>query len=233
MKPDELDHSPFIHCTKLEKLWLKAGPKAKDLKAIGRLGSLQELFICDQKSDILDKDFQDAFEQQQLLSLQRLDIMAYSHFGKRAVQALLKYCPNLIEWSCSGIGEIKGLEESVTDCGTQRIKLQKLKFEYCTLTRNTMMAVANLSNLKELHVQGCEHKPLPLAKCDYRDAFQPWMGNLFNLKVLKRCDDLDKEGSRALLQDKVNWEFWITLYDKEYFYFYHCLRDCLDDSDRL
>jgi hypothetical protein len=113
---------------------------------------------------------------------------------------LLKYCPNLIEWSCSHIGEIRGLEESVTDCDTQRINLQKLKFDLCALTRNAIMAVADLSNLKELQLQGSKCQPLPLAKCDYRDAFQ--QGNLVNLKVLtlKRCDNLDKEGLTALLK---------------------------------
>jgi hypothetical protein len=202
--------SPFIHCTLLEKLWLTGCcHTAKDIKTIGRLGSLKWLKIeMDRGQDNLkDDDYKQAFEQRQLISLQQLELSGDLNFKAKAAMALLKYCPSLINWSVSSLSSISsisslyyvhgacdGLADTVADCGPEAITLQKL--EISGLDRNAIMAVSTLCNLRELHIS---HTHL-LSELDYWEAFQ--QGNLVNLKVvtLTNCNNLDSEGFKALLK---------------------------------
>jgi hypothetical protein len=124
-------HSPFIHCTLLEKLSTKSGPNAQDMKAIGRLGKLTELTMGGKNNGITDGDYKRAFEQGQLTGLQRLELRGCRNFGKKATVALFKNCPNLKNWICCQLSQIGGIEEAVTECGASAIKLQKLEMS-CT-----------------------------------------------------------------------------------------------------
>jgi hypothetical protein len=187
----QIRHSPFIHCTKLQKLDLNGGGiNAEDIMAIGRLGSLTELIIH-HKKNIMDEDFKEAFEQQQMIGLQHCNMWGNGNFRKKATMALLKYCPNLISLD----GQFEGFEEAVADCGPRNLKLQKL--EIGALNRNVIMAVASLCNLQELHITFAKN----LKRQDFRDAFH--QGNLVNLEVIKLglCPNLDSEGFTALLKN--------------------------------
>jgi hypothetical protein len=195
-----------IHCTLLEQLWINSCPNAKDMMAIGRLGSLKELTMM-KKSSIKDEDYKNAFEQQKMNSLTKFNISGPSDFGKKATMAMLKYCPNLQNLTFSCIDQIDGLEEAVADCGPRTIKLQRLAFLSCGLSRSSIKAVARLRNLRELCIfrdfRTQRRSPKvhdPLTQEDYRDAFQ--QGDLINLEVLtlKRCYNLDSEGLLALLK---------------------------------
>lgn len=194
----QIEHSPFIHCNLLEKLWLTHGATAEDMKAIGRLKNLKELNIFKfwPIDPITDEDYEEAFEQKQMNSLQQFDMMGALNFGKKAVMALLKYCPNLIAWSCINLHKIEGLAEAVSDCGPYMLHLEKLKLSNCQLTRNSMMALASLCNLCELNISGCDEL---LSTHDYIEAFQ--QGNLVNLEVLTlmNCIKLDNMGLKTLL----------------------------------
>jgi hypothetical protein len=201
---DELDHSPFIHCTRLENLGLNGCIKRKDIKAIGQLGRLKKLTMmtnCDEL-ETTDEDFEVAFEQRQLITLQQFELRGYHKFGRKAVMALLKRCPNLIYLSCCNHSlrrdpcQIVGIAASVLDCDPKAIKLQKLELSSCTLNINEISAVASLCNLRELHILGSSS-----SQQDYRDAFQ--QGKLVNLKVLtlKYCWNLDSEGFKALMKN--------------------------------
>jgi hypothetical protein len=79
----QVDDSPFRHCTLLEKISLCGGVSAIDFKAICRLGSLKELIIATKMELIWDEDFEEAFEQQEMISLQNLDLSCCSNFGNR------------------------------------------------------------------------------------------------------------------------------------------------------
>jgi hypothetical protein len=195
----QMEHSPFIHCTLVEKLCLMTGADADDLIAIGRLRSLKELKIgilrarLWETNYVTDEDYKKAFEQRQLISLQKFKLSGKNNFRKKAVMALLTNCPNLVKWSCNDIPQIQGLEEAVADCGPQVIQLQKLDISKCSLT---IMAVASLCNIRVLHICGYDQ----LSEQDYRRAFQ--QENLVNLEVIKlgQCSNLDSIGFKALLQ---------------------------------
>jgi hypothetical protein len=123
-----VEHSPFVHCTFLQKLWLRRCLNAEDIKAVARLKSLKELGIGDRYpgEDIYDEDFEEAFQQRQLISLEQLELNGFRNFGKKATKALLKHCPNLTNWTiCYAFGQVNGLEEAVTHCGPNTLKLKK------------------------------------------------------------------------------------------------------------
>jgi hypothetical protein len=197
-------HSPFVHCTLLQKLCLKRCLNAEDIKAVAKLRSLRELVIGDEYpgEDISDEDFEEAFQQQQLISLEQLELSGFQNFGKKATMALFKHCPNLTNWTrCTSIGQIDGLDEAVTYCGPDRLKLLKLDLMCCLLNRNAIIAVARLGNLRELQLDGRKAKNAKnVLKQDFRDAFH--QGNLVNLEVLKLSFlvNLDSEGFGALLK---------------------------------
>jgi hypothetical protein len=187
----EEEQSLFVHCTRLEKLVVKHGPNAEDMKTIGRLGCLKELTIASRR-DVTDKEFEKTFEQ--LVSLQHLRLDGCLKLGHKAVKALLKNCTNLKSLSCKDIVEIEGLGEAVAHCGRQAIHLHKLHLSLCVLNRNDIMAVASLSNLRELHINEASEKEFMLSKQDYRNAFQQ-PGSLVSLEVLclSRCNNLGRD----------------------------------------
>jgi hypothetical protein len=209
---DELliGHSPFKNCTLLEKLMVYDGGDAEDVKAICRLGNLKELAFVkmdefkddfdfgdeneEDEDGITDKDFQQAFDQKQLINLHTFDLSGHRKFGRRATAALLQNCPNLTRWSCNEIGQIEGLVRMVQDFGPREIKLKKLHVNM-TLDKNELMVVTSLRNLDELHMCGER-----LTGQDYRDAFK--RGSLVNLQVLNLtdCHNLDNEGLKAVLK---------------------------------
>jgi hypothetical protein len=196
-----VEHSPFTHCMLLEELWMHSCPNAEDMMAIGRLGSLKELTMMGSSIKIKDEDYKNAFKQQKMNSLKKFKLTGQSEFGKKATMAMLKYCPNLLYVTfscCFDQISLDGLEEAVADCGPRMIKLQRLAFLSCVLSRSSIMAVARLCNLRELSICGSNYPAL--TKEDYRDAFQ--QGDLINLEVLtlKKCYNLDSEGLQALLK---------------------------------
>jgi hypothetical protein len=190
----QADGSPFRHCTLLEKLFLGGGANAIDVKAIGRLGSLKELSISTDMNLISDEEFEETFKQQELISLQMLDLRWCHFFGKKAVMALMKCCPNLKSMSCLGLQQIEELVKAFESGPT---KLQELSLSGCHLNRNTIMSVASLSHLRELHLNFWGEKCM---SHDYTYAFD--QGNLVNLEVpsLSDCTNLDSKGLKALLK---------------------------------
>jgi hypothetical protein len=190
----QIDVSPFIHCTLLERLSLGGGGNAIDFKAIGRLGSLKELSITTAMDLISDEDFEEAFKQQEMMSLQTLDLRYCSTFGKKAMLALMKCCPNLKKVSCEGLHQIEELVKALK-CGPT--KLHKLHLSWCELNRNAIMSVASLSDLRELHLDAWGED---LMSHDYTDAFD--QGNLVNLEVLSLSNfrHLQSEGLKALMK---------------------------------
>jgi hypothetical protein len=191
----QLENSPFIHCTLLEELSLMRGANAEDIKAIGRLRRLKKCVIImryeDENININDKDFKEAFEQRQLISLQEFELRGCQLFGNNASKALLKCCPNLIHLTCCDVGLFDGLEEAVAD-------LQKLDISACELNKNTVLSVSSLYNLRELTIDAS--RAPNLSGSAYRDAFH--QNNLVCLKVLKLqyCENLDSEGFKAILK---------------------------------
>jgi hypothetical protein len=176
-------HSRFIHCTLLEKLWMKNGAEAEDMLSIGQLQSLKELKIKMLRSSssfyITDEDYKLAFKQQQLISLQQFMLSGDNNFGKKAVMSLLTCCPKLIKWSSYVNSQIKGLQETVSDLGPQEIHLQNLDLQ-CKLDSICIMAVTSLCHLRELYICGGYYC---LSEQDFRLAFH--QGNLINLAVIK------------------------------------------------
>jgi hypothetical protein len=194
-----VEHSPFVHCTFLQKLWLRRCLNAEDIKAVARLKSLKELGIGDRYpgEDIYDEDFEEAFQQRQLISLEQLELNGFRNFGKKATMALLKHCPNLTNWTICD-GQVNGLEEAVTHCGPNTLKLKKLVIDHCWLNSNAITAVARLCNLRELQLDGRFSENL--SSQDFYNAFQ--QGSLVNLEVLKLkfFHNLDSKGFGALLR---------------------------------
>jgi hypothetical protein len=134
----KVEHSPFVHCSLLEKLSLTRGLNAEDIMAIGRLENLKELVIGDRYlgNHITDENFKDAFEQRKLNRLQQLKLTGFKNLGKKATGQ---------DWArCYAIGQIKGLYEAVTECGPLAITLQILDIESCPLNRNVIMSVTSL-----------------------------------------------------------------------------------------
>jgi hypothetical protein len=166
---DELliGHSPFDNdnCPLLEKLLVYDGGDAEDVKAICRLSNLKELSFVKEKqfrddfdledeedeSEITDEDFQEAFDQKQLISLQKFAICGHHKFGSKATASLLKNCPKLTLWGCYEVGQIEGLVKVVHDCGPKVIRLKKL-YVHMTLKKNEFMVATSLCNLDELHM---------------------------------------------------------------------------------
>jgi hypothetical protein len=140
------------------------------MNAIGRLGSLTELTMVGSNNGITDVDYKAAFEQGQMIALQRLELRGCRNFGKKATVALFKYCQNLKNLICRQLHQLGGMEEAVAECGPSAIYLQKLEMSWCPLKKNDIMAVARLCNLRELHLSGTRSGQ------DYKDAFQ--QGNL-------------------------------------------------------
>jgi hypothetical protein len=103
---------------------------------------------------ITDEDYKKAFEQGQLISLQRVELKGLRrNFEKKATVALFKYCPNLTNLSFSPLlGLIGGIEEAVSDCGPSAINLQKLEISSCELSKNDITAVVSLCNLRDPHL---------------------------------------------------------------------------------
>jgi Leucine-rich repeat (LRR) protein len=110
--------------------------------------------------------------------------------------ALMKCCPNLKSMSCDRIIQIETIVKAF-ECGPT--KLQKLHLSGCKWNRNTIMSVASLSNLRELHLNARERFD-NLMSHKYTDAFD--QGNLINLEVLSlsHCRNLESKGLNTLLK---------------------------------
>jgi hypothetical protein len=148
----QVGHSPFIQCSLLKKLYLGRCFSAEDIKAICRLGSLKEFTISYGDDIITDDDFQKAFEQQELISLESFELIGSHNFGKNAATALLKYCPNLKSLTCKRVQKIGKIIKVVSDCGPQMVKLKNIALVECTLDKNDIIVVASLYNIRELHM---------------------------------------------------------------------------------
>jgi hypothetical protein len=199
----QVEQSPFIHCTMLEKLKVGYGVDAKDINAISRLGNLKELEIGDKAGQIKDKDYQDAFEQKQLINLRQFVLHTQS-FGTKAVIALLRNCPNLTSFSCPSNGNIlEGIREIVADCGSDAINLQKLYLNDHGLTMNELIALTSLCNLRELRISGNYFsKPIfTIANYNVGVTTIPKV-NLLNLEVLDLGNfcNLDSEMFKTLVE---------------------------------
>jgi hypothetical protein len=200
---DEVEQSPFRHCTKLERLHVRNGINGKDIMAIGRLGSLLE-FKMDVESqepdldNIADEDYQNAFAQGQLINLQHFETNDELTFEALAFNALLQYCPNLTSLVCDM--DI-ALTELVTDLGPQSINLQKLMLSTHWFNLNELIAVTNLCNLRELKISS---KWDPGHIEDYtchKTIFPP--RNLTNLETLTldSFDNLDRTVFEAIIAE--------------------------------
>jgi hypothetical protein len=197
--------SPFVHCPMLEKLYVGRGIDVKDIKAIGQLEHLKVLKIwastyLDDDEDyqhvyLEDEDYQNAFEQKQLINLQHFSLISSDtdvKFGKKSLIALLQNCPLLTSVSCA-IHDIQGLREVVAHA----LNLQMLEIDVRRLDRNEFIALTSLCNLRVLKISGFGANSV----CNVKMRTLP-RGNLVNLEVLtlNKCRNLDSKMFKALVE---------------------------------